>query len=84
MNVFNVKTSYIIFQRYMKKGATCWTLGQKVKGQPSHDFLGALICWQDILTHLGQCVFIICTQIKNNERKMQRKFLWQIDIDQGQ
>ena len=58
----------------MKEGATCRTLGQKVKGQLSGDFLGALTFLQDILTHLGQCFFLLCTQIRDDERKKSRKF----------
>ena len=57
-----------------KAGATCRKLGQKIKGQPSGDFLGALIFWQDILTHPGQCFFLLCTQIQNDKRNMPRKF----------
>ena len=57
-----------------KEGATCWTLGQKVKDQPSDDFLIAIIFWKDILTRLGQWFFLLCTQIKDDERKMPRKF----------
>ena len=57
-----------------KEGATCRTLGQKVKFQPYGDFLVALIFWQDILTHLGQCFFLLCTQIQYDETNKPRTF----------
>ena len=55
-------------------GATCRTLGQKVKGQPSGEFLGSLIFGKDICTHLGQFFFLLSTQIQDDERNMPRKF----------
>ena len=57
-----------------KEGATCRALGQKVKGQPSGDFLGALIFWQDIFTHLDQCFFLLWTQLQDDGRNMLRHF----------
>ena len=74
MNNCNLKTSYFIFQLRWKEGATCRTLSQNVKGQPSCDSLGALMFWQDILTHLGQCFFLLCTHIQDDEKQMPRKF----------
>ena len=59
----------------MKSGSyTRRTLGQKVKGQPSGDFLGILIFWQDIWAHLGQFFFLLWTQIQDDERNFPRKF----------
>ena len=72
MNVFNVKTSYFIFQQKMKTGSYKSNFGSK--GQPSGDFLGALIFWLDIWTHLGQFFFLLCTQSPDDERNMPRKF----------
>ena len=57
-----------------KEGATCRTLGQKVKGQPSGDSLVTLIFWQYIVKHLGQCFFLLCAQTRYDEKKMPRKF----------
>ena len=65
-------TSYSISR--WKEAASCLTLGQKIKGQPSGDFLVALIFWQNILTHLGQCFFLNCTHVQDDDRKMPRKF----------
>ena len=48
--------------------------GQKVKGKPFVDILGALIFLQDIFTHLGQCFFLLCTQIHDDKRNMPIKF----------
>ena len=56
---------------------------KRSKGQPTSDFLGALIFWQDIWTHLGQFFFLLCTQIQNDE-KHDKKVLGQTVIDQGQ
>ena len=55
-------------------GATYRTFGQKVKGQPSGDSLGAIIFWQDIWTHLRHSFFLLCTQTQYDERKIPRKF----------
>ena len=65
INAFNIKASYFIFQRRWKEEASFRTLGEKVKGQPSYDF---------ILTYLGQSVFLLCTQINDDDRKTPRKF----------
>ena len=70
--IIRLLTSYSKDKR--KQEAKYWTLSQKVKGQPSNDFLGALIFWQDIWTHLGQFFFLLCTQMHDDERKMSRKF----------
>ena len=56
------------------KRATCRFWSQKVKGHPPSDFLVALISWQDILIHLGQYFFLLCTWIQDDERKTRRKF----------
>ena len=72
MNVFNVKASWFIFKCKIKRGShvskVVW------KGQPSSDSLVTLNFWQDILTHLGQCVFLLWTHIQNDERKTSRGF----------
>ena len=73
-NVFNVRTFISYSNGRWKEGASCRSFGQNVKGQPSSDFLVALIFWQDIITHLGQCFFRFCTQVQDDERKMPRKF----------
>ena len=46
-----------------------WVKRSKVGG-----FLGALIFRQDILTHLGQCFLLPCTQIHDDARKTPIKF----------
>ena len=67
-----------------KEGATCKTLGQKVKGKPSDKFLDALIFWHDILIRLGQYFFLRRAHINDNERKKAQKGLGQTVIDQSQ
>ena len=64
MNVSMLRLFTSFSNNRRKAGATSWTLGQKVKGQSSGDFLEALIFWQDIWTHLGQFSFLLCTQIE--------------------
>ena len=64
----------------MKRGSHMFTLGQKVKGQPSCDFLVALIFWQDTWTHHHQCVFLLCTQMQDDDRKTPRFFVGQTGI----
>ena len=58
----------------MKRGSYSNTSNFGSKGQPSGNFLVALIFWQDILKHFGQCFFLLCTQIQDDERNMPRKF----------
>ena len=48
-------------------------LGQKIKGQPSSDFLVASSFSRDILTHLDQ-VFPALKHIQDDERKTLRTF----------
>ena len=57
----------------MKRGSYMSNFGSK--GQRStFRRLFFLFFWQDILTHLGQCFFLLCTHIQDDERKMPRKF----------
>ena len=56
----------------MKSGSYISNFGSK--GQPFGNFLDALIVWQDIWTHLGQFVLLLCTRIQDDERNVPRKF----------
>ena len=57
-----------------EKGDYMSNFGSKGQRTTFRWLFGCTHFWQDIWTHLGQFLFLLCTQIQDDERNMPRKF----------